>query len=490
MQNLTWKPMRKLVLLISMLLGLCGACADAQTAPEAARAVEAFNRQDFDEAERLWKAWSERDAAAFVPLYNLACARSMRGDVDGAGEYLLTAIQRGFADINQLKTDPNLRAFRKSDTYTQILDGWDKFLDRRLEADLDAARKQYGSRYNYTKDEKYRLAFASAYDTVTSRQAREEVRRTADWAIKNVFTDLANDDDEFDAWVMVVLPTSSDFQRWAIETYGDIPGTATSMLGGAYAHDQKKLVTQDLGSTLRHEFFHVLHWRSVDRLGQRHPVWIQEGLASIVEDMDQTRQGRWEPAVSWRTNSIANLAKQNKLLPIEHLATMDRSRYATNRPLANYAMSRGVFMYVHERGKLAQFYETYTENYADDPTGLTALLGTLGMKADEFDDSFRQWCRSLDEVYEQNSPPSLGIGVSLDLSSGDGPVIRQITHDSAKRAGLRPGDVLTGMNGRSVRDLNEFYRVLTGLNEGQRVEVTYHRRGQHKSATLVITGRR
>jgi len=483
--------MRKLALLISMLLGVSAVCASAQSAPEAQKAIEAFNRQNFDEAEKLWKAWSERDPSAFVPLYNLACARSMRGDVEGAGEYVLLAIQRGFADINQLKTDPNLRAFRKTETYTQILEGWGKFLDRRLEADMDAARKQYGSRYNYSKDEKYRLAFASAYDTVTSRQAREEVRRTADWAIKNVFNDLADESqDEYDAWVMVVLPTSSDFQRWAIETYGDIPGTATSTLGGAYAHDQKKLVTQDLGSTLRHEFFHVLHWRSVDRLGQRHPVWIQEGLASIVEDMDQTRQGRWEPAVSWRTNSIANLAKQNKLLPIETLSAMDRQRYATNRPLANYAMSRGVFMFIHERGKLADFYSTYTKNYAEDPSGLTALLSTLGMTSSEFDEAFRLWCRSLDEVYEQNSPPSLGIGVSLDLSSGDGPVIRQITNDSAKRAGLRPGDVLTGMNGRSVRDLNEFYRVLTGLREGQSVEVTYHRRGQHQTTTLPITGRR
>ncbi len=483
--------MRKWTFLISMLLCLSARCAIAQSSPEAEKAIEAFNRQDFDEAERLWLAWSERDPSAFVPLYNLACARSMRGDVEGAGEHILSAIQRGFADINQLKTDANLRAFRKTDTYKGILEGWGTFLERRLEADLDAARKQYGSRYNYSKDEKYRLAFASAYDTVTSRQAREEVRRTADWAIKNVFTDLADESqDDYDAWVMVVLPTASDFQRWAIETYGDIPGTATSTLGGAYAHDQKKLVTQDLGSTLRHEFFHVLHWRSADRLGQRHPVWIQEGLAALVEDMDQTRRGRWEPSVSWRTNSIANLAKQNKLLPIETLSSMDRRRYATNRPLANYAISRGVFMYLHEQGKLADFYSTYTETYAQDPSGLSALLSTLGTTAEEFDDRFRVWCRGMDEVYEQNSPPSLGIGVSLDVSSGDGPVIRQITHDSAKRAGLRPGDVLTGMNGRSVRDLNEFYRVLTGLNEGQRVEVNYHRRGQHSTTTLAITGRR
>lgn len=483
--------MRTLSLLISLLVALGAGSACAQNAPEAQRAVEAFNRQDFDEAERLWKAWSERDPAAFVPLYNLACARSMRGDVEGAGQHVLAAIQRGFADINQLKTDPNLRAFRRTEAYTKIIEGWGAFLDKRIDADMEAIRKTYGSRYNYTKDERHRLAFASAYDTITSRQAREEVGRTAEWAIKNVFTDLADDaESSTDAWVVVVLPTSSDFQKWALETYGDIPGTATSTLGGAYAHDQKKLVTQDLGSTLRHEFFHVLHWRSADRLGQRHPVWIQEGLAALVEDMDQTSRGPWEPAVSWRTNSIASLASQNKLIPIETLATMDRSRFATNRPLANYAMSRAVFMYIHERGKLADFYRTYTETFAEDPTGLSAVLSTLGTTGEEFDESFRLWCRSLEEVYEQNAPPALGIGVSLDLSRGDGPVVRQITHDSAKRAGLRPGDVLVGMNGRSIRDLNEFYRVLTGLTEGQRVEVEYHRRGQHSTATVPITGRR
>lgn len=458
-------------------------------APESDPALKAFQREDFDEAERLWTEWAERDPQAFVPVYNLACARSLRGDVEGATEHILSAIERGFADITQLQNDPNLRAFRKSETYDQILEAWPTFLDRRVEADLDAARKTYGSRYNYTKDEKHRLAFASSYDTITSRQAREEVRRVADWALKHVFRDLAEVDDGLDPWVMVVLPTKAHFMVWANETYGPLHASATSQLGGAYAHDQKKLVTQDLGSTLRHEFFHVLHWRSQDRLGQRHPVWIQEGLASVVEDMDQTRRGRWEPSPSWRTNSLRRLAEQNKLTPIERLATMPRSRFTGNRPLSNYAHARGVFMYLHDRGKLGDFYANYTATYDADPQGLSALLETLGVTDEAFDEDFRRWALSLDEVYEQNMPPDLGIGVDLDVSPGDGPVVRQITHRSARDAGLRPGDIVTGLNGRSVRDLNEFYRVLTGLVEGQRVEISYRRRTQHKSGTIEITDR-
>ncbi|MFI4873037.1 MAG: PDZ domain-containing protein [Phycisphaerales bacterium JB061] len=482
--------MRMLTLAFLVMFSLPTFVSAQEKAPESDKALKAFQNQDFDEAERLWTQWADRDPQAFVPMYNLACARSLRGDTKGASEYMLTAIERGFADINQLERDPNLKAFRKTDTYKQLVDAWPTFLDRRVEADLDAARKTYGSRYNYTKDSKYRLAFASSYDTITSRQAREEVRRTAEWAYKNVFHDLRDTSDGLDPWVMVVLPTQSHFAVWANETYGQLHASATSQLGGAYAHDQKKLVTQDLGSTLRHEFFHVLHWRSADRLGQRHPVWIQEGLASIVEDMDQTRQGRWEPAVSWRTNSIARLAKQNKLTKIEQLTSMPRSRFAGSRPLSNYAHARAVFMYLHEQRKLAAFYKQYTDNYSSDPSGLTALLETLDTTTKEFDEDLRQWARGLEMVHEQNSPPALGIGVVLDVSPGDGPIVRQITHNSAKDAGLRPGDILTGMNGRSVRDLNEFYRVLTGLSKGQRVEITYRRRSQHKSGTVEITGRK
>ena len=475
------------IVLLALVL-LSAAPAWCQAPDDNQRAIEAFSSKDFDKAEGLWKQWAEAHPQSFVPWYNMACSRSIRGDTEGAGEYLLTAIERGFADLNRMQTDPNLRALRTTETYRKIVASWPAFLDRRIDTDLEQARKKYGPRYNYTKDEKYRLAFVSAYDTITSRQAREEVHRTAEWAIRNVFPDLRDQNQAGqDPWVLVILPTKQHFAQWAVQTYGAMPGSATSQLGGAYAHDQKQLVTQDLGSTLRHEFFHVMHWRSQDRLGQRHPVWIQEGLASLVEDMDQTDRGRWEPAMSWRTNTVARLAKMNKLIPIERLSTMSRDRFANNRALANYAVSRAVFMFLHDRGKLAAFYSRYTAGFKEDPTGMTALLETLGMdSAEEFDRAIRMWARELPKVYEQNSPPSLGIGVVLDISPGDGPIVRQVLSRSAKDAGLRRGDILTGMNGRSVRDLNEFYRVLTGLREGQQIEVTYRRRSQHKRAKVAV----
>ena len=77
---------------------------------------------------------------------------------------------------------------------------------------------------------------------------------------------------------IVVLPSKRDFTTWLIVTFGPAARTGFSTIGGSYIHEKKELVSQDLGSTLRHEFFHVLHWRSMIRLAQDHPIWIQEGL--------------------------------------------------------------------------------------------------------------------------------------------------------------------------------------------------------------------
>ncbi|MGP1272086.1 MAG: PDZ domain-containing protein [Phycisphaerales bacterium] len=477
-------PPIRLVLAVAFAIAACSTPGQSSIND---RAAAAFQAGDYDEAERLWRQWAESDDSTFVPWYNLASSRSIRGDGEGAADLILTAIERGFADLNRLKTDPNLRAFRTTDTYPRLVEAWPEFLDRRIDTQLEAARRAYGPRYSYTKDEKHRVAFVSAYDTITSRQAREEVRAVAQWAIDHLFGELADRNPEHpDAWVVVVLPTRPHFEQWARKTYGDMPASATSQLGGAYSHEDKELVTVDLGSTLRHEFLHVLHWRSMDRARQQHPVWVLEGLASLVEDMGPTRQGRYEPVVSWRTNSIKRLAEQNKLPRISEFVTLSHERFTGNRPLANYAFGRAVFLYLHERGLLADWYRTYTQSFDLDPTGLRAIEAVTDLSAEAFDDALRRWAIDLPEVYEQNRPPRLGIGARLDLEHGDGPVVRQLIHANAKEAGLRPGDIITGFDGTPVRDLNEFYRVLTGLREGQRVVVEYRRRLEHRRTTITL----
>src|SRR5690606_4580755 len=130
-------------------------------------------------------------------------------------------------------------------------------------------------------------------------------------------------------WVTVVLPARVDYARWALRRFGE----GWERIGGQYSHDNKLLVAMDLGSTLRHEYWHVLHWRDQDRRGQRHPIWIMEGLCSLPEDLEPTATGDFKPAPSWRTNMARRLARAGGLMPWEVMFSLDPQRFTRSRPL-------------------------------------------------------------------------------------------------------------------------------------------------------------
>ncbi|NIM60902.1 MAG: hypothetical protein GTO30_04390, partial [Acidobacteria bacterium] len=51
--------------------------------------------------------------------------------------------------------------------------------------------------------------------------------------------------------------------------------------GGIYEHERRRLIARDIGASLRHELTHAYHYADMDRLGQRHPLWVQEGIATL-----------------------------------------------------------------------------------------------------------------------------------------------------------------------------------------------------------------
>lgn len=53
--------------------------------------------------------------------YNLACARALSGRGDGAVEALHRAIDAGYADLEHLRTDPDLESLRDRDDWPQLL---------------------------------------------------------------------------------------------------------------------------------------------------------------------------------------------------------------------------------------------------------------------------------------------------------------------------------------------------------------------------------
>jgi hypothetical protein len=435
---------------------------------------------DLAKAEEALKEQLSLQPGNFITLYNLACVRSLQRDTDGAKEYLKESIENGFCDLRQIERDPQLAPLRRTDFYNSLKDNWEKVLGARFDANLKLAGSMFKGDYETIRDEHLRVGYYCGVDRRAAGVARDELNTLAQWADREVFPGILDrQESASDPYVLIVLPNRTDFKRWAIAMFGNAADNGIAAVGGSYEHDFKRLITQDLGASLRHEFFHVLHWRSCGRLNQVHPIWIQEGLCSLVEDYDIV-DGRIEPATSWRTNTVKRMDRSHVLITIEQMAKKSHAEFQGSRRLGLYAQARAVFLYLSQKGLLNQWYRTYTEGFAEDPTGVQALEKVLGKPITEIDVDFKSWIRQLPEVPEEMKTGMASLGLTVDVGDGEGPVVESVPVRSAAK--LIPGDVITAIDTRSVRDLPELLRLLGQRQPGETVTITY-RRGERYGAT-------
>jgi putative serine protease PepD len=72
-----------------------------------------------------------------------------------------------------------------------------------------------------------------------------------------------------------------------------------------------------------------------------------------------------------------------------------------------------------------------------------------------------------------------------DTSTGAG-VVSVVSGGPAAKAGIQPGDVITGIGGTTVNSSNQLSETLAGLRPGQQVKVTYLRDGATKTTTVTL----
>lgn len=469
-----------------------------QPDPEAERATlekqsgDAFARKDYKAAEAALRRLTVVDADNFVPWYNLACALCVQGRTEEAGPALERAIELGFSDLQQLQSDPYLAALRRTENYKRLTGAWNEILGANIDQRLQAARKQYGPSYTIEKDAAHRLAYVSAFPEASFAQAKQDIGRLIDWWGRYV-CDPAPATDGADSqvpWVMVVLPSPADYAKWARSKYGD----GWERVGGVYSHDAKTLTAKDLGSTLRHEFWHVLHWRHMDVLRQRHPVWIMEGLCSLMEDVEVSPDGSARPIPSWRTNQAGNLARAGRTTPWETLFTLDQKRFVGVRPLSFYGQSRAIFMWLAREGKLKAWYSAYTAGYKEDPSGLAAFAQVFGKPVQKVEADFKVWLRAIPVVDEDFPVGSAVLPFDVQDGGGDGLLVApspdldrlgaRPTANFSRSGGIRPRDVITAIDGQPVTETGQLIRVLADYGPDTEVTVTF-RRGRNIQTTKV-----
>lgn len=478
---------RFLTLLTVSLASLCVA-AEPKPSELEQQGISAMRAGEYQQAEELFRSLIELRPESFVGHYNLAAAHSMQGETERAIASISNALALGFSDRMQLERDPDLANLRSSDFFAQLMEQWGALIEARRQSDIKLLKGLIKRGLEERTDKTNRLELLSAHDETATDQAHNELLMIADWAEVELFEGLRTFDLEDSPWIVVVLPDRAGFMSWAVTIFGPGVQGSISSVGGAYEHQNRRLVAQDLGATLRHEFVHVLHWRDMNRLGQAHAAWVQEGLASLIEDYDM-RGDRPVPVPSWRTNIVKRQLEANRLPSIEELTRIEMNAFTAKRPLAQYAQARTLMLWLLDTRKLDVFYDHYCAHYSDDRTGYQSLLAATGLDEQQLDERYREWVGRLETVPETGGDLSATLGIEIENGSGDGVVVKALPGNARSRTGLRLGSVITHVNARPTRDLFELIRVLGDYGPGQTVTL-HHRRGKlHTTSEVTLLGR-
>lgn len=413
-------------------------------------------------------------------LYNAACAKAQLGDLDGAFDAMRRSLDAGFGDLGTALGDPDIASLRDDPRWGEIRDRLRRKLpasERRArdgEQAFDAWKKKYGDRrYTYESDEARRLLLALALDETSRTQMLEMLHRQGDWTARELFGGVQNDP------VLLAIPHPVDFKDF-------FPDANTA---GVYEHRNRRLVSRDTGASLRHEFVHLLHWGHMDRLRQVHPIWVQEGLASLFEDYAWEEDGapRFRPNI--RHNLARGAAMHGNAPPWPRFFTLNGPQFMEKAEL-NYALARSIFEFLADRGKLLVWYRAYTEGFEGDPTGVKSMERAFDRPIADVEKEWRRWVAGRGAIKDHNSIDPIILGIEATNANDGVKVTRVHRRTPAAHAGLRIGDVIVSVNSETVRSLEELVMALGRRARGEPIEVGYRRRGEYRTATLVQSGER
>jgi hypothetical protein len=257
---------------------------------------------------------------------------------------------------------------------------------------LEKWKSQFGERgYRLEYDEVRRFLYFSALPEREHRAMRATLERQADHLAATLF------DGPPDYDTLIIIPRHAHAMR-----IFDTPNVA-----GRYDHDQRRLIARDAGSALRHEFFHLMHYGHMERLGVPHAWWVQEGLAALYEDYELDEDGAITFLPNERTIVMRNRLRSSRVLPWPELFEMPAERFMA-RATVLYPQARSMFRFTAAQGRLESWYRAYVEHFDDDRTGVKAFEVVFGEALEEIERQWRQWAMETPGVpgRQTSSPPA------------------------------------------------------------------------------------
>jgi hypothetical protein len=470
-------------LLVAILLSLAVAAPpplDAATADAMRRKVErTLEARRWDEAIGLIEEYLREVERDPIMLYNAACAHCQSGRTAIAASTLLEAIKAGFREFDTMEEDPDLEPLRGHPTYTAILEARDRARAAPSAAPIAALeewRRRHGEgRYRYEADAARRLQFASCLEDASHAEMKATLERQHDWLSRNLFPKLA----EYD--VLVAIPSPRDAKAY----FADATTT------GIYEHSRRRLVTRDTGQSLQHEFTHLMHYRHMETLRQTHPMWVQEGLASLFEDWEILPDGNARFLPNTRHNLALRAVNANAVLPWKRLFALDAAGFMAKSQLL-YPQARSIFEFLAETGELGDFYAALCEvsiGLSREERGVAAeraIERAFGRPVAEVERDWKRWVKGRGAIDDTIGAGDGALGIEA-ADEADGARVRQtLPRSAARAAGLRIGDVIVGIDGKPVRSTRELRLAVAGKSAGDTISVRFRRDDEYGETPVTL----
>lgn len=332
----------------------------------------ALRRGAFVDAADLIDEYLDAVPNDALMLYNAACLSARAGELDTADVRLREAVRAGFAEVSVMQRDPDLREIRDRPIFRAMVSAREAADPILFERRVNEWRDRLGDPYVFTEDDERRLTCASDLSDDDHDDLTRLVGREAD-LLAEIFGPLRHR-----VLVTVVDQRDADWSGANIH--------------GRYLHQTRQALVLDAGTSLRHELVHAFHHHDMDARGQRHPFWIQEGVAALFEAYI-VEEGRVRPLANDRDVTVQRLAETGSLMSWSSLFRLSRQEFLA-APAVTYAQARLVFVYLAERDLLSAWYRAYVDGYDEDVTGRQAMESVFGRSLGEIEKDWRAWAQS------------------------------------------------------------------------------------------------
>ena len=411
-------------------------------------------------------------------LFEGARAACGASDTRRAATYAIRALRAGWCDDKAIDEDPALGSLRTHDS-------WDQVLAVRAQLRSDAARRRDGasneqlaehdatialhslrewmdrfpqSNYQTVRNEQLRITIASSIDRTGIDQTLTMVAALSQALRTSLFGAIQPD------WILLVIATPTD-----AATYLRDPDH-----GGLYDHEARRLIARETGATLRHEYTHVLHYGDMQRRQQHHPIWLQEGLATLFEDWQLDADGSPVICSNLRSNQMLDCVRADETMPWIDFFSLDSATFMAAQS-RHYAQARSILQFVTAHKKLGEWYRLYTTGYSTDSTGRRSLELIFDAPIGRIESMWKAWVlangRRDTTIGDGDGVMGVGIsgvsdGVRIDSLSPGGP---------AARARIAVGDVLVEVGGHEVRSVADFVLATATRRAGENLQVRFRR---------------